>query len=688
MTNAMAVGRPWPMGAQWDGRGVNFAVHSVHASAVELCLFDIYGQTETARIALPGRTHDIHHGWLPGIGPGQLYGFRAHGPWQPARGHRFNPNKLLVDPYARAIVGRFQPDALHVGHVSGQPNLADPRDNGALALKSQVVADHFDWGDDAPPHTPLADSVLYEAHVKGLTRLHPLVPEALRGTYAGLAHPAVVEHLKSLGVTAVSLLPVHYKVDETRLHGLGLSNYWGYNTLGFFCPDPSLAADPADARNEFRRMVRALHAAGLEVHLDVVYNHSAESDELGPTLCWRGLDNAATYRLLHDNPAYYDNPAGCGNAFDLSQPQVLAMVLDSLRFWVSEMHVDGFRFDLATVLGRGSGWFSRDAPFFQALAQDPVLKPLLLAGKLVAEPWDIGPGGWQVGEFPRGWAEWNDGFRDTMRRFWLGHESTRGEFAQRLAASADRFHRRGRLPVDSVNYVVSHDGFTLRDLVSYNQRHNLANGESNRDGHGDNHSWNCGAEGASDDLQVRQTRSRLQRALLASTVLAQGTPMLCAGDELGRTQHGNNNAYCQDNPISWLDWSALDADLLRFTQRLLALRRQYQPMAAQWYDGRSVGANGEPDLGWLRADGTALSEADWNSTAARVLGTLIGRPGGHDAPLLLLFNAVAADVLFMLPAQDNGWRLLLDSSDDAAVDTLHVGAYGLNGRSVVVLAAA
>ncbi len=672
---ALEAGQPSPLGLHWDGQGLNIAVASGQAQAIELCLFDPSGSVETHRGRLPGNTLDIWHGYLradTGLGlPGQLYGLRAHGPWRPERGQRFNPRKLLLDPYARAIVGEFRPGPEHLGHDVEYPLEPDQRDNAASALKCQVVAgagagaeaEAFDWGDDRPPRTPLADTVLYELHVKGYTHLHPGVPAPLRGSFAGLAEPAVIAGLRQLGVTAVSLLPVQQALDEARLVALGLRNYWGYNTLGFFCPAPRLAAVPGDARNEFRRMVRALHAAGIEVLLDMVFNHSAESDEHGPSLCWRGLDNAGSYRLPPQHRAGYENHSGCGNTLDLRQPRVLQLVMDVLRFWVSEMHVDGFRFDLAPVLGRGDHGFERDGPFFKALQQDPVLWPLWAAGKLIAEPWDLGPGGYQAGQFPRGWLEWNDSFRDTVRAFWLGGATTRGQFAQALAGSAQRLQARRRLPGESVNYVVSHDGFTLRDLVSHDFRHNLANGEGNRDGHGHNLSWNCGIEGDTDDPEVLQLRARLQRALLATTLLSQGTPMLAAGDELGHSQGGNNNPYCQDNATTWIDWSRADTELARFTARLLALRRRFLPLRPGWYSGLPD-VQGWPDLSWLRRGGAGFNDWDWNQSASRVLGARIGAPGRGGQALLMLFNAEPEDCDFQLPA--GAWQRLLDSADDAA----------------------
>ena len=699
-TITLEIGRPWPMGVHWDGQGINVAVASSQAQAIELCLFDASGSRETHRARLPHRSQDVWHGYLrvqaegplAGLGkPGQLYGLRAHGPWQPERGQRFNPHKLLLDPYAREIVGDFNWGEEHFGNDRHRPLQPDLRDNAASALKSRVVHDDFDWGDDRPPHTPQADTVICELHVKGYTKDHPAVPEALRGTFAGLGHEAPLAHLQALGITAVSLLPVQHWIDEQRLIGLGLSNYWGYNTIGFFCPAPRLAADPNDARNEFRRMVRSLHQAGIEVLLDVVFNHSAEGDQTGPTLSWRGLDNAASYRLPPEQQDGYENFSGCGNTFDIRQPRVLQLVMDSLRFWVGEMHVDGFRFDLAPVLGRGDLGFERDGPFFAALRQDPMLARLWVGGKLIAEPWDIGPNGYQAGNFPRGWLEWNDSFRDTMRAFWLGGAVTRGQFAQALAGSAQRFAPPRREPVETVNYIVSHDGFTLRDLVSFDLRHNEANGEGNRDGHGHNLSWNCGHEGQTDDPEVLMLRSRLQRALLATLLLSQGTPMLAAGDEIGHSQRGNNNPYCQDNPITWIAWADADAALLRLTTGLLALRREWLPLGTTWYTGLPD-SRGTPDLGWLRRHGATLSDWDWNQSASRVLGALIGAPGRGPkpgaGPLLMLFNAEDLDTDFMLPA--GGWNLLLDSSADESIDQLTSPALSgrctLRARSVVLLA--
>lgn len=661
-THALQTGQPWPLGAHFDGKGVNFAIVSEHAQAIELCLYDETGQHETARVALPGRSNDVWHGYLPGALPGLVYGLRAHGPWRPERGHRFNPFKLLLDPYAREIVGHFTWRDEHFGADLRHPLHMDQADNAAHALKARVVHDDHDWAGDEPPRTPLVDSVLYEVHVKGFSARNAAVPEALRGSYAGLAHPASIAHLKQLGITAVSLLPVHYALDEQRLVAMGLTNYWGYNTLGFFCPSPRLASSQGGAaqRAEFRAMVAALHAAGIEVLLDVVYNHTAETDETGPTLSFRGLDNALYYRLPPEHKALYENHTGCGNTLDIREPRVLQLVMDSLRYWVEHMHVDGFRFDLAPVLGRGDNGFERSGPFFTAVAQDPVLSRV----KMIAEPWDIGPGGYQVGNFPRGWIEWNDKFRDSMRGFWTQAAAgrpapDRGEFALRLCGSSDLYQPRNRVPGESVNYVVSHDGFTLADLMTYEQRRNEANGENNRDGHGHNLGFNCGAEGPSSDPQVLALRARLQRVLLATALLAQGTPMLAAGDELGHSQGGNNNPYCQDNATTWIDWSQADADLTAFTARVLALRRQALPFGSHWYSGLSDPL-GLHDLTWLQADGSLLTGAAWQDAGQRVLGCLIGKPGRARAPLLLLVNGSLADADFQLPA--GVWRCWLDTT--------------------------
>jgi glycogen debranching enzyme GlgX len=666
-TFTISEGHPWPMGAHWDSDGVNIAVFSANAQAIDLCLFDTTGAHEIARLRLPGHSGDVWHGRLEGAAPNLVYGFRAHGPWRPDKGHRFNPTKLLLDPCAREIVGRFAWADEQFGADRTHPKQMDTHDNGAVALKARVTHDQFDWAGDRAPNTALADTVLYEMHVKGFSRLNAKVPEPLRGTYAGLGHDASITHLKRLGITAVSLLPVHQRIDEERLVGLGLVNYWGYNTIGFFAPDPHLSSTPADAaatRNEFRGMVRALHAAGVEVILDVVFNHTAEGDASGPMISFKGLDNASYYRLPPEAKHEYVNDTGCGNTVDLRHPRVLQWVMDSLRYWVTEMHVDGYRFDLATVLGRGDDGFDRRAAFFAAVAQDPVLARV----KMIAEPWDIGPGGYQVGGFPSGWAEWNDKFRDDVRSFWLRLPSTRGALAQRLCASSDVYQARGRAPAESVNYVISHDGFTLRDLLSYQDKHNEANGEQNRDGTGNNMSFNCGVEGPSDDAEITRLRARLTRAVLATNLLAQGTPMLSAGDELGHTQDGNNNPYCHDGPVTWIDWSAADDDLIAFTTRAIALRRVAQPFANRWYSGLTDPL-GLHDLAWLTCAGEPLQADGWRDPNEGVLGCLIGEPGRAEAPLLLLVNSQAEDSRFMLPA--GVWDVVLDSTHPRGVGSWH-----------------
>ena len=697
-TQPIESGRPWPIGATWDGRGINFAVFSAHAQAIDLCLFDAQGQHETARHRLTGHTGDVWHGYLAGAEPGLVYGLRAHGVWRPDKGHRFNPAKLLLDPWAREIVGRFEWADEHFSADREHPKDMDARDNGASALKARVVHlpnDGFDWGDDRAPGTALSDTVLYELHTKGFSKVNPAVPETLRGTYAGLGDAASIAYLRELGATALSLLPVHHSVGEERLVALGLSNYWGYNSIGFFSPDPRLACAVPQAeggtgsggvalRNEFRAMVKSLHAAGIEVILDVVFNHTSEGDGSGPAISFKGLDNASYYRLAPGTEGGYENDTGCGNMLDLRHPRVLQLVMDSLRYWVSEMHVDGYRFDLAAVLGRGDAGFDRRAAFFAAVAQDPLLARV----KMIAEPWDIGPGGYQVGGFPNGWAEWNDKFRDDVRAFWLRLPSTRGGFAQRLCGSSDVYQARRRAPAESVNYVISHDGFSLRDLLSFEAKRNHANGEENRDGTSHNLSFNCGVEGPTADPAVNALRARLQRSLIATNLLAQGTPMLCAGDELGHSQDGNNNPYCQDNPTTWIDWSKADADLIAFTRRVLALRHAARPFGSRWYSGLTDPL-GLHDLAWLNGDGTPLQGEAWLDPSTRLLGVLIGEPGRAKAPLLLIVNADPEDRTFLLPA--GVWEVLLDTTHAQGIGTWHGQGevrLGVPAASLLLLAAA
>jgi len=644
-------GLPYPLGATLRDGGVNFAVASDHAESIELCLFDDSGRVEQQRLALPAQRDGVRHGFLRGAGAGLVYGLRAHGPFEPAAGHRFNPRKLLLDPYAREIVGRFEWRDEHYDHGPGRD-----ADNAAFALKARVAAP-LPPPRARPQPRPDDEVVLYEVHVKGFTRLHPQVPQALRGTYAGLSHPAAVAHLKRLGVTTLSLLPVHYALTESRLAALGLANYWGYNTLGFFCPDPRLSTTPDDcaaARREFRAMVETLHEAGLEVLLDVVFNHTAESDETGPTLSLRGLDNAMYYRLLPGDPSRNDDLTGCGNTIDITRPRVLQWVLDCLRFWVEEMGVDGFRFDLATVLGRGARGFDPQAPFFAAVAQDPVLA----RARLIAEPWDLGPGGYQLGRFPGRWQEWNDRYRDGMRRYWLTGGTDRAEFARRLLASSDRFHHDRRSPLASVNFITAHDGFTLRDLVSYEHKHNEANGEANRDGHHANYSVNCGVEGPSDDQEIVAERARLARTLLATLAFSQGTPMFSAGDEIGHSQQGNNNAYCQDNAITWLDWAGADRELADFVTRLLALRRTLPALRQARWLSDGIRSDGGRDVDWRNLAGEDMDVARWHDPGNRCLAVTIAPPDADAA--LLLVNPERSAQCCRLPS--GRWRLLLDSS--------------------------
>ncbi len=654
-------GSTYPLGAQVQENGVNFAVFSEHAQRVDLCVFDAEGHTERQRLALHGPHEGVFHGFLPGAGPGLVYGFRAHGPFSPQQGHRFNPHKLLLDPYAREVVGRFQwaheLHAYRIGHEHG-PNSFDEQDSAPAALKARVAAPLAPLPRRARLRAP-GEVVLYEVHVKGFSMTHPEIPAGLRGTYGGLAHPASVAHFRRLGVTTLSLLPVQYCVDEPALAARQATNYWGYNTLGFFCPDPRWAAqghDPSAVVHEFRAMVQALHEAGLEVVLDVVYNHTPEGNEWGPTLSFRGLDNANWYHLDAHDKSRCENISGCGNTVNVAHPRVTQFVLDSLRYWVEVMGVDGFRFDLATVLGRDAHGFHPDAPFFVALRQDPVLAQV----HLIAEPWDGGPNGYQVGRFPPPFADWNDRFRDTVRAYWLQRGVSRGELVQRFTGSHDLFGARQRRPNASVNFITVHDGFTLADVVSYSHKHNHANGENNADGRDGELCANHGAEGPSDDPGVRDVRDRVRRAMLATLLLAQGTPMLCAGDEIGKTQNGNNNAYCQDNALSWLDWSSADQPTLHFVQQALALRRAQPSLHhADWFD--SHGLHG-PQPNWRTPEGQPMQAHDWQShEQGAFLCRLSPDPADASASVLLLvFNPTGQNRSMALPA--GGWRACLDSS--------------------------
>ena len=684
-TRHLIEGLPYPMGAHTAGEGVNFAVFSRHATAIELCLFDASGTGELQRLSLFGPHEGIFHGFLQGAKPGLVYGLRAHGPYEPQCGHRFNPYKLLLDPYAREIVGHFSWLPEQHGYCLGHADAAnsfDCRDNAQHALKARVAAESRQEPWRRPAHA-VAQRVLYEVHAKGFSMTHPDIPHALRGTYAGLAHPASIAHFKSLGVTTLSLLPVQYGIDEPALAARGASNYWGYNTLGFFCPNPWLAmqpGDPAAVTQEFRAMVRALHAEGLEVVLDVVYNHTPEGNENGPTLSFRGLDNASWYHLVPSDKSRYENLTGCGNTLNVAHPQVTQFVLDSLRYWVQELGVDGFRFDLAPVLGRSAHGFASNAAFFVALQQDPVLSQV----QLIAEPWDAGPLGYQVGKFPGRFLEWNDKYRDAVRGFWLQRGTTRGELARRLTASNDLFHHSQRRPTSSVNFVTVHDGFTLADVVSYSTRHNLANGENNADGRDGELCANHGVEGATDDARILALRERVRRAMLATVLLSQGTPMLCAGDEIGKTQQGNNNAYCQDSATSWLDWSSADVHLKNFVAEVTALRRS-EPLLrhAEWFlpDPHQHPA---PRLMWLTPGGAEMTSPEWHDYDDHAFACQIeAAPGAAPSCLLLAFNPDTQTRPFSLPAGD--WCLALDSSGALAPSADCLKGLSLPAHSLLVL---
>ncbi|MBE0614506.1 MAG: glycogen debranching protein GlgX [Burkholderiales bacterium] len=698
--SAVWPGRSYPRGAIWDGEGVNFALFSEHATKVELCIFDNQGRRELQRIELREQTDLVWHCYLPEARPGLLYGYRVHGPYKPEDGHRFNPNKLLLDPYARNIDGQVQwSDALFGYTIGGKrEDLSfDRRDSARGMPKCKVIDPAFTWGEDRSPNVPWNDMIIYETHVRGFTMRNAEVPPAMRGTYAGLASAPSIEYLKRLGVTTIELMPVHAYVDDRYLIERGLTNYWGYNTIGYFAPERHYSASGKVA--EFKTMVKTLHSAGLEVILDVVYNHTAEGNHLGPTLSFRGIDNASYYRLTPENQRYYADYTGCGNTLNMVHPRVLQLIMDSLRYWVTEMHVDGFRFDLASSLARELHEVDRLGAFFDILRQDPVLNEV----KLIAEPWDLGEGGYQVGNFPVGWSEWNDKYRDTMRAYWKGDGGLIGEFAQRLTGSSDLYGRGGRRPHASINFVSAHDGFTLTDVVSYNDKHNDANQEDGRDGHDNNLSWNCGAEGPTDDPAVRALRARQQRNMIATLLLSQGVPMLLAGDEINRSQGGNNNAYCQDNETSWVDW-ALDDDkrkLLAFTQRVIALRRAHPVFRRRdFYKGRAVRGPGVKDIAWLRPEGGEMTDDEWNQDHARCLGVYLGGEGltetdGRGRPIrdlsfLLLFNAHHEAIQFKLPDYaDTRWQALLDT---AFADGLEIdgtfdadAAYEIQGRSLVLL---
>ncbi|MBI3246226.1 MAG: glycogen debranching protein GlgX [Deltaproteobacteria bacterium] len=700
------LGQPYPLGATWDGSGVNFALFSQYATQVELCLFDgADGNRETARIRLPEQTDHVWHAYLPGIRPGQLYGYRVHGPYEPQDGHRFNPAKLLLDPYAKAIAGAVQwSDALFgytLGHQEADLSY-DERDSAAGAPKCVVVDTAFAWGNDAHPRRPWHQTLIYELHVKGFTARHPDVPSHLRGTYAGLMCPEILDYLHSLGATAVELMPVHQFLVDKHLVDRGATNYWGYNSLGFFAPEARYSSSGVRGQQvtEFKTLVKVLHSEGIEVILDVVYNHTGEGNHLGPTLCFRGIDNVSYYRLLPDDRRHYMDYTGCGNTLNMLHPRTLQLIMDSLRYWVLEMHVDGFRFDLASALARELHAVDRLGAFFDIIHQDPVLSQV----KLIAEPWDLGEGGYQVGNFPVLWAEWNAEYRDTVRRFWKGDGGLVGSLAYRLTGSSDLYERSGRRPYASVNFITAHDGFTLHDLVSYNEKHNETNGEGSRDGHDHNLSWNCGVEGPTDDPAILALRARQQRNFLATLLLSQGAPMLQAGDEIGRTQHGNNNAYCQDNDLSWMDWNLDQArqELLEFTRLLTRLFHQHPVLRRRkFFQGRHIRGSEAKDLAWFRPDGKEMTDEDWSNWHARCLGLRLAGDGIEeldargqrilDRTLLILLNAHHEALSFLLPLHkaSDQWEVIVDTRTATGRRRFRVlsggEAYELEARSLAVL---
>jgi glycogen operon protein len=662
-------GEAYPLGSSWDGKGTNFALYSENATGVELCLFD--GKNKETRVPLTEVNNYIWHGYVPGIGPGQRYGFRVHGSFAPEQGHRFNPNKLLIDPYAKAVDGEIGYGEEIFGYPFDDPDqdLAfSELDDAHLVPKAIVVDESFNWGEDELLRIPEHETVIYETHVRGFTKLHPYVPELLQGTFAGLAHPAAIAYLQSLGITSVELMPVHHFLSQPgHLLNKGLRNYWGYDSICYFAPYAGYCAtkNPEQQVREFKRMVKALHAAGIEVILDVVYNHTGEGNHLGPTLSLRGIDNATYYRLVDDDLRYYMDFTGCGNSLNVSHPQVLKLIMDSLRYWVLQMHVDGFRFDLASALARELYEVDSLAAFFDIIHQDPVLSDV----KLIAEPWDVGEGGYQVGKFPLLWSEWNGRYRDTVRDFWRGEDSSLAEFAYRFTGSSDLYENNGRRPSASINFITAHDGFTLNDLVSYNEKDNEANGEDNRDGESHNRSWNCGVEGETDDLKVLSLRNRQRRNFLVTLMLSQGVPMLLSGDELGRTQKGNNNAYCQDNQLSWLDWDLQEENeaLLDFTRQLIYFRRQHPVFRRRkWFQGRAIRGSGVGDISWFNPDGGEMTEEQWNIGFAKAIGIFLngeaiptrGKQGERvmDDSFLLLFNAHYEAIEFMIPPGLRQWE--------------------------------
>jgi isoamylase len=695
-------GSPYPLGATWDGVGVNFAIFSEHATRVELCLFDsLDAEVETVTIPLNEHTDMVWHGYLPDVHPGQLYGYRVHGPYEPHHGHRYNPHKLVLDPYAKVIGRPVRWNEALFGFRTGEDDTTfDERDSAPYAPLAAVIDTSFTWGDDRPIRTPWHETLIYELHVKGYTKLNPYVPEALRGTYLGLASEPAIRHLTSLGVTAVELMPVHHHTDDWHLARLGLRNYWGYNTLSYFAPDVRYASStsPMDAVREFKMMVRALHAANLEVILDVVYNHTAEGNHLGPTLSLRGIDNMSYYRLLPTDSRFYQDFTGCGNTLNMRSPRVLQLIMDSLRYWVQEMHVDGFRFDLASALARELHAVDKLGAFFDIIHQDPVLSQV----KLIAEPWDLGEGGYQVGNFPSKWTEWNGKYRDAVRRFWRGDGGVVSELATRLSGSSDLYEQSGRRPYASINFITAHDGFTLADLVSYNEKHNDANGEHNADGENHNLSWNCGVEGPTTDRRVLELRDRQRRNIMATLMLSVGVPMISGGDEIGRTQGGNNNAYCQDNEISWTSWEITTErrDFLDFTRRLIRVWKDYPVLRRRkFFQGRRIRGADVSDIAWLDPSGREMTDDTWSSPDVRCLGVRLNgdaidevdERGGRiiSDTLVLILNAGEQPVAFTMPAAapEERWETLIDTADPwSPARRLRAGArYELLSRSMAVL---
>jgi len=671
-------GKPFPLGATWDGTGVNFSLYSENATGVELCLYD-NDNNETARIQIAEQSDLTWHMYIEGLKPGQMYGYRVSGPFEPENGHRFNPNKLVLDPYAKAVSGTINWDDSLFGYNVGdeQADLTFSESDSADFIPKAVVVDpNFNWEDDKKPDTSYHNTVIYEAHVKGFTKLHPEIPENIRGSYAGIGHPVTIAYLKKLGITAIELMPVHHFVSDRHLQEQGLNNYWGYNSLGFFAPDVRYSSSGTLGQQvvEFKEMVKSLHKAGIEVILDVVYNHTAEGNEMGPTLSFKGIDNSSYYRLTDDNKRYYMDYTGTGNTLNAHLPSVLRLMMDSLRYWILDMHVDGFRFDLASTLARELHEVNRLSAFFDIIHQDPVISQV----KLIAEPWDVGEGGYQVGKFPPGWAEWNGKFRDCIRDYWSGSENTLPEFADRITGSAD-LYKDYRKPTASINFITAHDGFTLHDLVSYNEKHNDANGENNQDGESNNRSWNCGVEGPTDDPEINALRLKQKKNFLTTLFLSQGVPMLVAGDELGRTQQGNNNTYCQDNELSWINWETADKELLDFTSQLIELRTEHAVFSRKnWFKGEPVKGDGIEDIAWFLPNGAAMEEHNWNEGAAKSVATFLNGKGLHavdsagdiitDDNFYMIFNAHHEEIEYQLPNDQYGkeWVIVIDTGEISA----------------------